>query len=180
MHYECVRKVALGNDTKVRLGYFFKGALICEQLRDINVQIKFNKTAEILVREVDKLNDDVVLSKLKEGYTVTSRNQNEQGAERLVPFFRTEGSLYVALMQDKFVQKEMSPSWAEVKKNLDESSAVKLLTENNVDYFYVFNTTIDQHTVQKETLKGCVIFTETGLMDYTIKLGPLRLHTESR
>ena len=178
MHYECVRKVALGNNTTVPLEYFFDGALICEQLRDIEIQIKFKK-AKILVEEVDKLNDDVVLSKLKEGYTVTSRNPTELGAERLVPFFRTDGSLYVALMQDKFVQKDVT-SWAVAKKNLDESSAVKHLTENNVDYFYVFNTTIDQHTMQKETLKGCVIFTETGLMDYTIKLGPLRLHTESR
>ena len=179
MHFECVRKVALGNNTRVRLGYFFKGALICEKLRRIEIQIKFKKKAKILVREVDKLNDDDVLSKLKDGYTVTSRNPTELGAERLVPFFRTDGSLYVALMQDKFVQKDVT-SWAVAKKNLDQSSAVKHLTENNVDYFYVFNTTIDQHTVQKETLKGCVIFTETGLMDYTIKLGPLRLHTESR
>ena len=179
MHFECVRKVALGNNTTVRLGYFFKGALICEKLRRIEIQIKFKKKAKILVREVDKLNDDDVLRLLKDGYTVTSRNPTELGAERLVPFFRTDGSLYVALMQDKFVQKDVT-SWAVAKKNLDQSSAVKHLTENNVDYFYVFNTTIDQHTVQKETLKGCVIFTETGLMDYTIKLGPLRLHTESR
>ena len=179
MHFECVRKVALGNNTRVRLGYFFKGALICEKLRRIEIQIKFKKKAKILVREVDKLNDDDVLRLLKDGYTVTSRNPTELGAERLVPFFRTDGSLYVALMQDKFVQKDVT-SWAVAKKNLDQSSAVKHLTENNVDYFYVFNTTIDQHTVQKETLKGCVIFTETGLMDYTIKLGPLRLHTESR
>ena len=180
MHYECVRKVALGNNTKVPLEFFFNGALICEQLRDIEIQIKFEKTAGLLIEKVNKLNDDDVLGLLKDGYTVTSRNQNKQGAERLVPYFRTDGSLYVALMRDKFVQKEMSPSWAVAKKKLDQSSAVKHLKENNVDYFYVFNTTIDQHTVQKETLKGCVIFTETGLIDYTIKLGTLRLHTESR
>jgi len=171
-HYEALLRVGLKGKS-IPLRDFYVGGCIDPELGSKQVTALLPSSRDLVLHVPNFQNTESVLSKLRDGWILVSKEHNEPGVEFLTPWQEHgSGKLLVAAVQCKFVKGKAA--WADVSRKLQ---VVKdSLTSEAVQVFPVVYATPNQETIQPQTYQGGVFFTEYGIFCFTNKLGILRLH----
>jgi len=170
-HYEAVLRVALAGEP-FSLTDFYRGGYVDSTL-STKVTAILPSVGNIVMNVDNFQGKEQVLGLLRQGWIVVSTDTSEPGVEFLSPY-KEHGSdkLLVAAVQCKFVQDKAA--WGDISQKLQD--AINMLESEAVQFFPVVYATPDQESIQTKTYKGGVYFTESGIFEFTNRLGILRLH----
>ena len=173
-HYEAVLRKAVEGKT-FTLKQFYQSKHCGNRFENLRVNAPVPEQEDLVERFPDFQDQKRVLRELNKGFIVVSDFQSEVGVEYLAPFRTAEDNrLIVACVQCKFVK--TSRGWTKIKTRM--STATKWLQEGEILHFPVIYTTADLSSIAPQTYEDGIYFTEDDIIEFTKKLGVLRLHTQ--
>ena len=176
-HYEAILRLALKGTILTSLDKFFSTSNVGNALKKLLLVAPLAPYRAVSqVFEVENFSDHIsILDLLRKGYIVVSKAYHENGIEYLSPWMSTDGSLYIAAVQCKFV-KISCDNWVDI--HLKIHKAMSWTAAHNIQWFPVIYATADLQFLQKNTFDSSVILIESDIFRFTSKFGILRLHTE--
>ena len=169
-HYEAVLRKAVEGQT-FTLKQFYQSNHCGKELEDLEVKAPVPKGTDLVERVPEIQDEELVLSKLREGFIVV----NEARIEYLAPFRTAEDNkLIVACVTCKLAKTISLSSWRGIHIQMGKKTA--WLKKRNIQHFRVIYTTADQSSMQSQSHEDRIYFIEDDIFEFTKKLGVLCLH----